>query len=164
MTDDGLPFETAETAQTSQTSRTAQTIQTIQRTPAEQDTRPGKSARTDGPIETIAARVRTEFSESIRRLIAFGPAVRGNSTLQTEADLLVGIEDDEVATGADEATDCERALTELAHDIGLEHGIVLTVHVLPIERFEANEDHPFIERAIAEGTEFISPTPESNER
>ncbi|ELZ04156.1 hypothetical protein [Natrialba aegyptia] len=161
MTDDGLPFETAETTQTSQTSQTAQTAQ---RTPTGQDTQPGKAARTDDPIERIAARVRTEFSESIRRLIAFGPAVRGDSTLQTEADLLVGIEDDEVATGADEETDCERALTELAHDVALEHEIVLTVHVLPIERFEANEDHPFIERAIAEGTEFISPTPESNER
>ncbi|ELZ03898.1 hypothetical protein [Natrialba asiatica] len=161
MTDDGLPFETAETAQTAQTSRTTQTAQ---RTPAGQDTQPGKPARTDGPIETIAARVRTEFSESIRRLIAFGPAVHGDGALRTEADLLAVIEDADVATGANEETDCERALTELAHDVALERGIVLTVHVLPVERFEANADHPFIEQAIAEGTEFTSPTPEDNER
>ncbi|WP_293029707.1 hypothetical protein [Natronococcus sp.] len=103
------------------------------------------SKRTDATA-AFAERAQAEYDESIRHLVAFGSAVRGDDRdVHSEAELLVVLEDLEP----------ERDLEALAREVGLEHGTVLEVHVLPAGRYEEREDHPFVERAFAEGDVYV---------
>jgi hypothetical protein len=93
----------------------------------------------------FAERARTEHGEAIRHLVAFGDAVRGDDPVHAEAEVLVVLED----------TTPERELEELARAIGIEHGTVLTVHVLPADRYEEHEGHSFVRTAFAEGQVYV---------
>ncbi|NKE36647.1 hypothetical protein GWG54_12620 [Natronococcus sp. JC468] len=103
------------------------------------------SNRTDA-ADAFARRAQAEYGESIRHLVAFGSAVRGDERgVHGEAELLLVLEDLEP----------ERELEALAREVGLEHGTVLEVHVLPAERYEERQDHEFVERAFAEGEVYV---------
>ncbi|ELY61403.1 hypothetical protein C491_01057 [Natronococcus amylolyticus DSM 10524] len=94
----------------------------------------------------FAERAEAEYGETIRHLVAFGSAVRGDDRdVHSEAELLLVLED----------TEPERDLEALARETGLEHGTVLSVHVLPADRYEEQTDHEFVERAFAEGEVYV---------
>ncbi|WP_226039216.1 hypothetical protein [Natrinema sp. DC36] len=96
----------------------------------------------------FASRAEAAHGESIRHLVAFGAAVRGDDRgVHTETEILLVLEEDDEAI--------ERELEALAESVGLEHGVVFSVHVLPADRFEAKADHPFIRTALEEGTAYV---------
>lgn len=107
-----------------------------------------ESAPQGAAADAFAERARAEHGESIRELVVFGDAVRGDDRgVHASVEVLLVLEE------ADEAT--ERRLEALAETVGLEHGVVFSVHVLPAERFDARSDHPFIRTALEEGRSYV---------
>ena len=105
-------------------------------------------APAERPAAGFANRARAAHGESIRHLVAFGDAVRGDDRgVHTEVELLLVLEDDEPTV--------ERELEQIAETVGLEHGVVVSLHVLPADRFEANEEHPFVRTAFEEGRAYV---------
>lgn len=101
--------------------------------------------RTDAPA-AFAERAQANHGESIRHLVAFGSAVRGDDRgVHAEVEVLLVLED----------TEPERELEALAREVGIEHGVVFSVHVLPVERYEAREEHSFIQTAFEEGQVYV---------
>ncbi|SER19452.1 hypothetical protein [Natrinema salaciae] len=100
--------------------------------------------------DAFADRARAEHGESIRRLVVFGDAVRGDDRgVHTSVEVLLVLEDE-----ADDR-ELERRLEALAETVGIEHGVVFTVHVLPAERFDARTEHPFVRTALEEGRSYV---------
>lgn len=98
--------------------------------------------------DAFASRARAEYGESIRHLVAFGDALRGDDRgVHTELEVLLVLEDHDEAT--------ERELERLGETVGLERGVVTSVYVLPADRFEAREDHPFVQTAFEEGRSYV---------
>ncbi|THE65252.1 hypothetical protein D8Y22_08580 [Salinadaptatus halalkaliphilus] len=103
------------------------------------------SQRTTAP-DAFATQAQASHGESIRHLVVAGDAV-GDDHFRTEMDVLLVLETDD--------PDCERELEHLARQVGLDHGVVVTVNVLPADRFDAVDDHPFVEQAFADGTVYV---------
>ncbi|MBZ6495423.1 MULTISPECIES: hypothetical protein [Natrinema] len=98
--------------------------------------------------DAFASRARTEHGESIRELVVFGDAVRGDDRgVHASMEVLLVLEEDD--------EEIERRLEALAETVGLEHGVVFSVHVLPADRFESQSDHPFIRTALEEGHSYV---------
>lgn len=98
--------------------------------------------------DAFAGRARDEYGESIRELVVFGDAVRGDDRgVHTSVEVLLVLEEDD--------DEIERKLDALAETVGLEHGVVFSVHVLPVDRFDAQSDHPFIRTALEEGRSYV---------
>ncbi|WP_254761991.1 hypothetical protein [Natrinema marinum] len=98
--------------------------------------------------DAFAKRARAAHGESIRRLVAFGAAVRGDDRgVHTEVEVLLVLESDESTV--------ERDLERLAETVGLEHSVVVSLHVLPADRFESNAEHPFVRTALEEGRAYV---------
>ncbi|WP_226004240.1 hypothetical protein [Natrinema salinisoli] len=115
--------------------------------------------------DAFASRARTEHGESIRDLVVFGDAVRGDDRgVHTSVEVLLVLEDSAERSSAnsraaeprdEDDEETERQLEVLAETVGLEHGVVFSVHVLPADRFDAQSDHPFIRRALEEGRSYV---------
>ncbi|RZV11468.1 hypothetical protein BDK88_0347 [Natrinema hispanicum] len=102
----------------------------------------------DDAATAFASRAEAAHGESIRQLVAFGDAVRGDDRgVHTEVEILVVLADDDPET--------ERALEAEAEAVGREHGVVISVYVLPAERVDANADHPFVRTALEEGRAYV---------
>ncbi|WP_440763292.1 hypothetical protein [Natronorubrum sp. DTA7] len=98
--------------------------------------------------DAFADRAQAEYGDSIRHLVVFGDAVRGDDHgMRAELEAMVVLEDHDEAA--------ERQLEGLGERVGLEHGVVTSVYVLPVERFEAGEDHPFVRTAFDEGRSYV---------
>jgi hypothetical protein len=104
------------------------------------------SNRTDAP-GAFAERAQAEHGDSIRHLVAFGSAARGDDPLRAEAELLVVLEACSVER--------ERELDALAREVSREQETVLTLHVLPGERFDSGSDHPLVREAFEEGHVYV---------
>lgn len=98
--------------------------------------------------DVFAERAQEEYGDSIRHLVVFGDAVRDDDRgMHTELEVLVVLEDHDEAA--------ERRLEGLGETVGLERGVVTSVYVLPVDRFEAREDHPFVRTAFEEGRSYV---------
>ncbi|MFP8951499.1 hypothetical protein ACLI4Z_00815 [Natrialbaceae archaeon A-arb3/5] len=105
------------------------------------------SQRTAAP-DAFADRATDAHGESIRHLVVFGDAVRDDDRgVHATMDVLLVLEEDD--------PELERALRGLAQEVGLEHGLVVSVYVLPADRFEATDDHPFVETAFEDGRVYV---------
>ena len=98
--------------------------------------------------DAFATNAQAEHGDAIRDLIVFGDAV-GPEThgVHTELEALVVLEDHDEAT--------ERALEALGETVGLEHGVVTSVYVLPAQRLAQQEDHPLVRTAFEEGRSYV---------
>lgn len=95
--------------------------------------------------DAFAARARDEHGESIDHLVVFGSTIRGEARgIGSDVDVFLVLSD----------AHCEGALRDLAYDIGLEYGVVISVHTLTTDRFEARADHPFIRTVFEEGRSY----------
>ena len=98
--------------------------------------------------DAFASRAQAAHDEAICELVVFGNAARGDDRgvhATVEVLLVVEAADPEI----------ERQLESLAETVGLEYGVVFSVHVLPADRFEAQSDHPFIRSALDEGSSYV---------
>lgn len=94
-------------------------------------------------------RVAERKVSGVEQLILFGSTVRGEASgLKSDVDFLAIVDNN-----ADRST-AEDALRDIAYDVMLDHGPVVEVHVLSRTQFErrADEGHPFVRRALQEGT------------
>lgn len=99
----------------------------------------------ENAAETFAARAQERYGGSIRHLVVFGSTARGDAHgVESDVDVFLVLEDE----------DCEEPLRDLAYDIGLEYGVVFSIHALSVDRFESRTDHPFIRTVFEEGRTY----------
>ena len=93
----------------------------------------------------FAERARDAFGDAIHELLLFGSAARGEAHgIDSDVDVFVVLDTTE---HADE-------LRDIAYEVQLEHGVVVSVHVKAKDRFEARKDHPFIKNVLRDGRSY----------
>lgn len=104
----------------------------------------GPDAHEDA-FETFAERALEHHGEAIRDVILFGSAASGETRgVDSDVDVLV------VA----DAEDLKASLREIAYDVQLEYGVVVSLHVLTAERFEDRRNHPFVRSVLQHGRSY----------
>jgi len=99
-------------------------------------------------FRAFAQRAENSLSERIHELILFGSAARGEARgIDSDVDVFVVLDSEEHREYEDE-------LREIAYDVQLEYGVVLSLHTKTKERFEARKDHPFVRNVLAEGRSY----------
>ncbi|MCU4743815.1 nucleotidyltransferase domain-containing protein [Halobacteria archaeon AArc-m2/3/4] len=95
--------------------------------------------------DVFAERARAKYGDSIAHLVVFGSTARGETRgVDSDVDVFIVISDPTI----------ERPLRDLAYDVGLEYGLVFSVHTLTAERFDARKDHPFVRTVFEEGRSY----------
>ncbi|RBI60060.1 nucleotidyltransferase domain-containing protein [halophilic archaeon] len=95
--------------------------------------------------EAFADAARDEYGDRIEDVIVFGSTVRGETHgVDSDVDIFVVVSDTTIADG----------LRDLAYDVQLDYGVVVSVHIQSTERFTQRQNHPFIKRVLAEGRSY----------
>lgn len=93
-------------------------------------------------FEEFARRAQKSLGDSIHEVILFGSTARGETHgIDSDVDIFVIIY----------AKKHEDELRDIAYDVQLEHGVVVSLHVLNKDRFDERRDHPFIQNVLNEG-------------
>lgn len=92
-------------------------------------------------FEAFAEAVRNAVGEHIHKIILYGSVARGEATNDSDVDVLIVVDDFEAIDH----------LHDLAFDVGLDHGVVISPHIQTRDRFEARKDSPFLQNVLAEG-------------
>lgn len=96
-------------------------------------------------FEAFASRATDRFGDTVREIVCFGSVARGEAHgIDSDVDVLVVVEDAAL----------ESDLRALAYDVQLEYGVVLSLHVLSTDRFDARRDHPFLQTVLDEGVTY----------
>lgn len=96
-------------------------------------------------FEAFAERAADHHGDAIRDVYLFGSAARGEARgIDSDVDVLVVTE-----TG-----DLEDSLRDIAYDVQLEYGVVVSLHVLTAERLEARQEHPFVRSVLRDGRRY----------
>lgn len=104
----------------------------------------GPDAHEDA-FEAFAERALDHHGDEIREVILFGSAASGETRgVDSDVDVLV------VA----DAEDLEASLREIAYDVQLEYGVVVSLHVLTAERLDERRDHPFVRSVLRDGRSY----------
>ena len=101
--------------------------------------------RRERAFEEFAEAVQDALGERIHEIILYGSTARGEATKQSDVDVLIVLNNNERP----------KKLYELAFDIGLEYGVVITPHVQTREHFESRQDHPFLKNVLNEGRSYV---------
>ncbi|MFB6296241.1 MAG: nucleotidyltransferase domain-containing protein [Halobacteriales archaeon] len=88
-------------------------------------------------VDAFVTQVRGADLDSVRRLLLFGSVARGTQSPDSDADVLAVVEDE-----ADQSA-VEDRLRDIAYDVELEHGVVLSLVVLSDSEYRAGG--PFLE-------------------
>jgi predicted nucleotidyltransferase len=97
-------------------------------------------------FEAFAERARDALGESIHELLLFGSAARGEARgIDSDVDVFVVLD----------STDDEDELRDIAYEVQLEYGVVLSLHVKSKERFEERKDHPFVKNVLRDGRSHV---------
>lgn len=106
------------------------------------------SGTTDGhghAVEELQGRLQSADLPGLERLILFGSVARRDHHEDSDVDALAVIDDDAPAETAEQIRD-------IAYDVMLETGTVISVQVVHAARFADRADHPFFRRVRSEGT------------
>lgn len=96
-------------------------------------------------FEAFAERAHDTLDDSIHELLLFGSAARGEARgIDSDVDVFVVLDTTE---HADE-------LRDIAYEVQLEYGVVMSVHVKTKDRFEERKDHPFIKNVLRDGRSY----------
>lgn len=99
----------------------------------------------ENAFEAFAERVTERFGDEIHEIVCFGSVARGEARgVSSDVDVLV--------VAVDRSLEAE--LREVAYEVQLEYGVVLSLHVYTIDRFEERRDHPFLRNALSEGVRY----------
>lgn len=96
-------------------------------------------------FEAFAEAAEDALGEHIHDLILFGSTVRGE-TRGRDSDVDVFVILDRKAY--------ESVLREIAYDISLEYGVVVSLHAQTKDGFEERRDHPFIRTVLNQGRTY----------
>lgn len=96
-------------------------------------------------FEKFARRATDRFGETIDLVILFGSAARGETRgIDSDVDIFIVVTTPSV----------EDELRDLAYDVQLEFGVVLSLHVTTVNRFQERSDHPFVKNVLREGRAY----------
>jgi predicted nucleotidyltransferase len=96
-------------------------------------------------FEAFARRARDALGESIHELLLFGSAARGEARgIDSDVDVFIVLD---IMKHEDE-------LRDIAYEVQLEYGVVLSLHVKSKDRFEKHKDHPFIKNVLRYGRSY----------
>lgn len=96
-------------------------------------------------FRAFARRARDRCGDSIHELILFGSVARGEARgIDSDVDVFVVLDTKEH----------EDELRDIAYDVQLEHGVVVSLHVKTKDRFEERKDHPFVKNVLTEGRSY----------
>lgn len=99
----------------------------------------------ESAFEAFADRALARFGDDIAHVVLFGSAARGDASgIGSDVDVFVVVADDSI----------EEALRDIAYDVQLEFGVVVSLHVQDRDRFEARSDHPFVRSVVQHGREY----------
>lgn len=88
----------------------------------------------------FARQVREQYGEAIDAVLLYGSVARGEERgVDSDVDLLVILRDEV------DATEYEEAVRELAYDVELDHGVVLSLLVTSTSDYENRTERPFFE-------------------
>lgn len=94
----------------------------------------------------FADAVSGRLGDTLDSVVVFGSTVRGDQRgRDSDVDVLVIVRD-----GADRRTTRE-TLHEVAYEGLLDHGIVVSTHLLTSSQYESDRDHPFLRNIRREG-------------
>lgn len=93
----------------------------------------------------FAERARDSFGDAIHELLLFGSAARDETR---------GVDSDVDVFGVLDTTEHAEELRDIAHEVQLEYGVVVSVHVKSKDRFEERKDHPFIKNVLRDGRSY----------
>jgi predicted nucleotidyltransferase len=96
-------------------------------------------------VEELRERLQSADVPGLERLILFGSVARREHHEDSDVDALAVITDDAAAETAERIRD-------IAYDVMLETGTVVSVQVVRAARFADRADHPFFRRVRSEGT------------
>lgn len=96
-------------------------------------------------VEELRERLQSTELSGLERLILFGSVARREHHEDSDVDALAVIADDAPAATAERIRD-------IAYDVMLETGTVVSVQVVRAARFADRADHPFFRRVRSEGT------------
>lgn len=97
--------------------------------------------------EAFAQAVRERYADAVEAVLLYGSVAREEERgLDSDVDLLVVLDD------AVDAADYEDRIRELAYDIELDRGVVLSLLVLPESAYERRVNAPFFEHVRRDAT------------
>lgn len=96
-------------------------------------------------VAAFVDRVEATGFPEVRRLVLFGSVARATHASDSDVDVLAVLAD-----GADEAA-VEERLRDVAYEVMLEYGAAFSIHGVTESTLERRSDHPFFERALADG-------------
>jgi len=106
-------------------------------------------SREVGPHERAVGELRERLESAavpgLERVLLFGSVARRDHRGDSDVDALAVLADDAPAETAER-------LRDLAYDVMLDTGAVVSVQVVRVGRFEDRADHPFFRRVRDEGT------------
>lgn len=90
--------------------------------------------------EAFVGRVRERFDDVVETVLLYGSVARGEQRgVGSDVDLLVVLRDGSAAS------EFEEAIRDLAYDVELEYGVVLSLIVLTNTEYERRAGRPFFE-------------------
>jgi|AntDeeMetagen134_2_1112570.scaffolds.fasta_scaffold05338_2 predicted nucleotidyltransferase len=97
-------------------------------------------------FETFAERAHEALGDSIHELLLFGSAAKGDTR---------GIDSDVNVFVVLDTTEHADELRDIAYDVQLEYGVVVSVHAKSKARFEERRDHPFVKNVLRDGRSYV---------
>lgn len=96
-------------------------------------------------FEEFAQRAMDRLGESIHELILYGSTVRGETRgRDSDVDVFLVLD----------SRDHDDELREIAYDVTLHYGVVVSLYIEEREDFENQRDHPFIKNVFREGRSY----------
>lgn len=105
------------------------------------DTASSPSQPHEQAFEAFAETAQDALGEQIHEIVLYGSVARDEAAEDSDVDVLIVVDS---LDGTDQ-------LHDLAFDIGLDHGVVISPQIQTTERFEARQDSPFLQNVLAEG-------------
>lgn len=95
--------------------------------------------------DEFARRAREALGESIHTLVLYGSTVQSETRgRNSDVDMFAVLND----------ADREEELREIAYDVTLEYGLVVSVQTQTRERFEERRETPFVKNVLREGRTY----------
>ena len=92
-----------------------------------------------------------EFANSIKsdkiiKIILFGSVARGDDTEESDIDILIV---------SDFWEEIDPIITDVVWDIVLEKQELISVHIMPVERFNTTQDYSFLSNVLEDGVVLV---------
>jgi predicted nucleotidyltransferase len=79
-------------------------------------------------------------------LILFGSTARGETR---------GVDSDVDVFAVVETEAQEEELSDLAHEVGFDRGLMISLQTQTVSRFETRRNHPFVQTVLEEGEAYV---------